>query len=69
VGDDEHERGSGAELEEELLEGGSAVVEGESIGWVLRGDALAGEVGGVLELGVELGRLLNSEGNGEQECG
>ena len=49
MGDDEHEGGSGAELAEELLEGGGAVVDGEGVGEILRGDAFAGEVGGVLE--------------------
>ena len=65
VGDDEHEGGAGAELAEELLERGGAVIEGEGVGEVGRGDALAGEVGGVLlrrELGGE------REGRGEEEA-
>ena len=37
VGDDVHQGGAGAELEEELLEGGGAVVEGEGVGGGLRG--------------------------------
>ena len=64
VGDDEHEGGAGAELAQELLECGSAVIEGEGVGEVLRRDALAGEVGGVL-LGGELGR----RGKGARERG
>ncbi len=32
VGDDEHHGGAGAELEEELLEGGGAVIDGEGVG-------------------------------------
>ena len=62
VGDDVHQGGSGAELVEELLEGGGAVIEGYGVGGGLGEDLLAGEVGGV----GRGGRLLGVEG-GEQE--
>ena len=62
VGDDEHEGGAGAELAEELLEGGRAVIDGQSVGEVLWGDALAGEVGGIVER-----RDLRGERKGRRE--
>jgi hypothetical protein len=62
VGDDEHEGGAGAEFAQELLKRGGAVVEGERVGEVGRGDALAGEVGGIL-----LRRELGGERKGRGE--
>ena len=66
VGDDEHERGAGAELAEELLQGGGAVIDGETVGERWGGDALAGEVGGVVEL---LGGQRAGCGEDKQGCG
>src|ERR1019366_6806943 len=65
VGDDEHEGGAGAEFAQELLKRGGAVVEGQGVSKVGRGDTLAGEVGGIV-LGRELGG--KRKGRGEQDC-
>jgi hypothetical protein len=67
MGDDEHEGGSGAELAEELLESRGALIDGERVSEIVRGDSLAGEIGGVVE--VLWGWLLGwrDEGRGEHE--
>jgi len=72
MGDDEHEGSAGAELAEKLLECGGAVIDGEGVGKVLRGDALAGQVGGVVlrrDLGGGCERRGQEQSQGHEECG